>query len=585
MTDYNRRSGNINRKFYHFLLPTVLTGFATSLNEFVDSIIVSQLLGPEAMSMVGMASPIIFVFAVVFILIGSGGAALYAEYSGRLEKRKAEELFSVVLIVSIIISVVLAIVGIVLIDPLCNWMCKNPDMISEFKPYTIVLLLSGILIIPIQFLASFFPAFGSPHTGTIVNIIANGVNLVLDVVYIRFFNTGLKGAAMATFTGYLVGMVFIVVMILMKRIPFPFVRVGIKEIPLLCEAAAKGAPASIGQLGFLIKISFCNQIAMEIGGMIAIATFTLCIQTLSVVSIAMAGIIGAMVPIGSALNGQRDFKGLKILLKSVFLVQFVSSLILTVLFEAFPQFVCYIYNYTGENAQSAIVGIRIFSLMFVFRGGVLIFQFYFQVINRKLYASIISCIDGFVGLIPVALILVAAFGINGLWMAFPILAILMLVVIVVINLVIAGRSNGKYQGVMLSEVEDSSIRIYDATFMLGQDVISDFIVFIQDFCNKNIYDKKDSMMIAVALEEMISYTQEHSFSKMPVEEIDIMVKIKPKEVLMDIRSVGEPIDPTTATGEKYSNVEVLKKVATKLEYNYVIGMNHTRITMPKIQQK
>ncbi len=55
MKKYSRRSGNINKKFFQFILPSLLTGLAFSLNEFVDSIIVSQLLGADAMSMVEMS--------------------------------------------------------------------------------------------------------------------------------------------------------------------------------------------------------------------------------------------------------------------------------------------------------------------------------------------------------------------------------------------------------------------------------------------------------------------------------------------------------------------------------------------------
>ncbi len=55
MKEYSRRSGNINKKLFQFLLPSLLSGIAISLNEFVDSIIVSQLLGADAMSMVGMS--------------------------------------------------------------------------------------------------------------------------------------------------------------------------------------------------------------------------------------------------------------------------------------------------------------------------------------------------------------------------------------------------------------------------------------------------------------------------------------------------------------------------------------------------
>lgn len=49
-----------------------------------------------------------------------------------------------------------------------------------------------------------------PHLATAVLISSNFVNIIMDIVYIKFFNLGIGGAALATVTGYLVGMIFIV---------------------------------------------------------------------------------------------------------------------------------------------------------------------------------------------------------------------------------------------------------------------------------------------------------------------------------------------------------------------------------------
>ena len=58
---------------------------------------------------------------------------------------------------------------------------------------------------------------------------------------------------------------------------------------------------------------------------------------------------------------------------------------------------------------------------------------YFQIISRKLYAVVISLIDGFIGVIPLSLLLTHFMGINGMWLAFPLLAFLMLSGIIVTN--------------------------------------------------------------------------------------------------------------------------------------------------------
>lgn len=52
MSKYERTSTLVNRKFYHYLIPTILSNVAMSLNEFVDSILVSHLLGIDAVGMV-----------------------------------------------------------------------------------------------------------------------------------------------------------------------------------------------------------------------------------------------------------------------------------------------------------------------------------------------------------------------------------------------------------------------------------------------------------------------------------------------------------------------------------------------------
>ncbi|MCR5746455.1 MAG: hypothetical protein K6G03_01995, partial [Lachnospiraceae bacterium] len=51
-----------------------------------------------------------------------------------------------------------------------------------------------------------------------------------------------------------------------------------------------------------------------------------------------------------------------------------------------------------------------------------------------------------------------------------------------------------------------------------------------------------------ALREQLAYVLEQRFRKIPIEQIDVLVKILRDEVRVDIRCIGEPIDPTAAAG-------------------------------------
>ena len=83
------------------------------------------------------------------------------------------------------------------------------------------------------------------------------------------------------------------------------------------------------------------------------------------------------------------------------------------------------------------------------------------------------------------------------------------------------------------------------------------------------------MLTAVSVEEMSVYTaRQNSYSK--IENLDILLKIYPDHVLIDFTSIGRPFD-TSMASEEYSNMEVLRKTAHDMEYNYILGMNRTRI--------
>ncbi|MBR5336673.1 MAG: hypothetical protein IK152_01685 [Lachnospiraceae bacterium] len=263
MNGFKRKGTIINRKFLQFLLPTVLSTIAISLNEFVDSIIVAQLLGSRAMSMVNMACPVMLLFAIVFTLLGVGGSVVYAEYSGKQELEKADKVLNTIMVVAVVTALVLLVAGLLLLSTLAHAMCREESLIPEFMPYLRVLIISGVIIIPLQVFITFVPSMGRPGIGTAINITANAVNLLFDYIYIRYFNTGLQGAALATLSGYIVGLILGIILGLVLKLRVRFSMVTIKELKELPEVLSRGAASAVNQLGYCIKI-FPKEIVMDV---------------------------------------------------------------------------------------------------------------------------------------------------------------------------------------------------------------------------------------------------------------------------------------------------------------------------------
>ena len=79
MHEEMRRSGNLlQKKFRQYLLPMILASLASSLSEFLDGIVVSNLLGSDALALINLGMPVILIYAVIYSLIGIGGSSQYA---------------------------------------------------------------------------------------------------------------------------------------------------------------------------------------------------------------------------------------------------------------------------------------------------------------------------------------------------------------------------------------------------------------------------------------------------------------------------------------------------------------------------
>ena len=565
----------LNRKFFQYLLPTVLCTMAISLNEFVDSIIVSQMLGSEIMSLVNIGMPVMIAFAVLFVLLGVGGSAVYAVKEGQMESGKASGIFTLTMVITAFFSAIILLVAIIFAEPLARMLCKSEAMLPSFIPYLRILLFSGILILPLQVIISFMPAFGHPAIGTTINIIANVVNLILDYVFIRILGD-VKGAALATLTGYVVGGLVVLVLWLMKKIRLPFSRITFRIGAEIKDIVKHGISPSANQVGYCIKIAFSNWLAFTLAGMAGVTLFAVCMQVVSIISIFLGGIISAMVPIVASLYGQRDFHGMRILMKTCLKLQFIVNLVLLLILELWPGLILHIYDVGQADADAASTAIRIFSIMFVFRGFTILFMYYLPIIKRSGYALTISIIDGFAGVIPLEYLLSRAFGINGIWLGFTATSVLLLFGVIVVNYMISRRSKGMFSGFLLLENESRTIPTFATTVRMNSDDISALTSAIQAFCDKAQIEEKTALFAAVSLEEMCMYTIKNSET---TDYIDILFKIYPDHILMDFRSIGKPFDPTLADPEEFSNLATLRKLVSSLDFNYVLGMNQTRLTI------
>ena len=573
------RSDNLlKKKLIQYLLPTLASNAALSLTDFLDSMVVSNLLGSKALAVINLGMPLMLVYASVYCLLGNGAATVYAVFLGKRDHDGAGKSMTISMFMALTVGLFIGVMGFVFFKPVCSVLCRDEELLPLFIPYLRVVLLSAPFLTTILTLTTLLPSAGYPGYSMVATIVANIVNFTMNIVFIRVLNMGVAGAAWATLAGYLTGLLILAFLAVRKKIRL-YISSKIKEsFKLLKVVVKQGGPEAMTQVGFALQFAFCNGVASALAGTAGVVAISLCLQANSLESIFLGSIMGSSVPIMSLLHGQRDYNGQTSILKTSLKWQISLAAVLSTLFVIFAPQVAALFNITDPYEISVTVkALRIYCLMLFLRSGIILYFRYLKVAGFSGYAILLSALDSFIAMVPVQWIMSRLFGITGLWWAFPTTAVVLLIFILIRNRYIVSHSDGHYKGLLLCENDESSTPVMDVTIMDNPDSISGISENMQEICEKNGIDRKNATFAALAVEEMAVYVTKkkdhHSY-------MDIMVRLHKGKVVIDFRSLGRPFNPLLDTEEdNWENVDVLRGIASEIVTEYTLGMNSTRIVI------
>lgn len=456
-------------KFYQFILPNTAKVFAVCISAFVDALIVATLLGSGAMAIVNLGIPIILAVATLSALLTVGGGTLYATACGAFDKKRADRIFTVATLTAVIVILLMTVVAFLSRDLIVSLLCVgNRELIDASRQYISILIGSMPVLTASNVLFGFLPSAGKPKLSSMLMLFANVINLCLDVVFIKFLGLGIDGAAYATVCGYAAGMLVYLIYYMQGRLNMSFARIKSRDLRELKSICSMGASASLSQLSFVIKIAFCNSLALYYGGNNALIALSVCTQLLSITSVFVGGIGSSMINITATLRGQKDFTATESVVRQAYVLILICSAVTFIAFWCFAPEIAYAYKARETDVLLLTIhAIRVFALTVLFRSVVIVFMFYVQSIRRTLYASFISLFDGFLGQIPIAYICCMLLGIDGLWWSFPINSIVLILIIVSYNNVLLKRQRQtEYRNVLLVEQDMDLITEKSATEVL-----------------------------------------------------------------------------------------------------------------------
>ena len=190
--------GKEGKLIVQFAMPMVLGNMFQQLYNVVDSIIIGNFLGKEALAAVGAAFPIIFLLVSLVAGIGSGFTIIVSQYFGARDVEKVKRTIDTTYILLFFASLVVTFIGISFATPIFRLTDLPLDVLPQARSYLTVYLTGTVFSFGFSGTSSILRGMGDSKTPLYFLIIATLTNVVLDLLFIVVFKWGVEGAAFAT---------------------------------------------------------------------------------------------------------------------------------------------------------------------------------------------------------------------------------------------------------------------------------------------------------------------------------------------------------------------------------------------------
>ena len=191
-------TGSVPRKMLLFALPIFLSNLFQQLYNAVDSLIVGQFIGQQALAAVSSSSSLILLLIGFINGVSLGAGVLIARFYGAEDEEHLERAVHTTLALGLAAGAVLTVLGVALSPLILHWMGTPADVIDNSILYFRVYFLGSIAVVLYNMGASILQSVGDSRSPMVYLILASLTNVVLDLLFVAVFRWGVGSAALAT---------------------------------------------------------------------------------------------------------------------------------------------------------------------------------------------------------------------------------------------------------------------------------------------------------------------------------------------------------------------------------------------------
>lgn len=578
----------INKKFYRYLITGILMVFALQFGSLADGIIISNFLGPDALSAQTLCYSVIYASQLLANLAAVGVSIVIANFLGRREIEKASRLFTFTIIVSFALMFVFAVVGCILTPNITLLLSGDSGLEGYMEPYIWSYFLMSPIVTIGLILSYVMSSDNNPLLGTLFVIIAQATHVIYQILFATFSTLGMLGQGLSFGLGFLTAFFLIIPYIKSKGrlLTFDFNFKGVW--PSLWESIKSGSSAFLfvflSALGFFI-INFPVTHFLNTDGIIVYAVLA---NIIFVEELFLSSVLQVIPSFIGVLYGEKDFFSIKRIIFKILLILFGVAIVLLGLTLIIPQIYLGIFGIVIEDnaaLELALNVIRIYSISFVFFAVNKFISIYYPTILKVSVSNLNTLLK--YGLFGISfqcfgLYLWGVIGYSIGTIANEILSLVVTLIYVVIM-----QRKGKFEKANIFLIKNSNEIQNFYEFSVSNDLKECTLISekVQNIAKEMTENEKVSVFAGVVTEEITTNIVKYGYLNLKKSNfIDIAIFKNEEEMTIRIRDDGVAFDPTIYKEEESkiyttSGIELAKKISDNFNYIRVIGTNNTILSL------
>ena len=566
----------LKNMFGSFFLAAVMSALMRQLGGFTDSIVVSHLVSPDALSVVRIWQPFATCMFIIIGIMSAGASFLSARGIGAQNYDKVNRVFNNHLYY--VIFSTLLVIGLVLpfLDVVTGLITTDERLLPMLKPYVhadmFAIFIAAVCGVPVSYIIT----NGSPRLITRRIIISQILNVIFDLLLCGVLDMGLAGASYASGLSNLLAFTSLTGYLRKNSKIFRLRRPEkICSIKQYRECFSIGLPMLISALLAPALVFTMNSLVVDKLGADGMYLFTVYFQVNGICMLALSGSNTAISNIGGILLGEEDYDSFRMLTKRIFRLLILVMVAVSLLIFLFPDMLARVFGADDHLIEQCYIPFRLMSLAFLPNAiSETLSVLYFVQGHQKLcrWIEIVTNV-GAIGII----VIMALYTPKLIWYILPVTSWLLLLVMVAMAYVVH-RKNQLYAWPTLENTVPSNPAV---TFSVPytSEGIEEFLAQVHPFIEA--CELPDGFAVDVALEELLYEIMETHETSNEDETFDVRIIDKEKELTVVVKSKGPLRNPLY----KYSDEEImdmdennlrraiLSRLCKNINHKYMNGIN------------